>query len=234
MPAKGESRQRIKLKLAEAPRAGVLVAGFFYALIAQEGVTMVTQKSLTVSDYLINKTGTDATAETVEKYVKDQIRYRLERIKARFHLCKFDLDDVRQNFVIALVDAFQEYDSNKASWQTFTTAVINNTYKNQLRKLEAQERLLTKNTVKIEDLDEDHHLTPGYMEDNDTPSDVAYIIAQMPAKLQTTAQLLKKYKPAEVARKLKIGKSTVTRHISLIRKYFSASGYDKQKISGTI
>jgi len=183
-------------------------------------------KNFSISDLLATVPGITSEPQIIEKYVDNQINYRLGRLRKCFGLKSTCLDDVRQTFLLALVSGINNYDPEKSTWRTFVTAILNNCYRNQLRQLEAKKRLAVKCTVQIEDLDEDHDLTPGYVQDFNTPMDVAEIIANMPPELQCVAELLKEYSPAEASRILKIGKSTVTRRIKRIREYFVVVEYE--------
>ena len=183
-------------------------------------------KNFSISDLLASVPAITAEPQVIEKYVNNQINYRLGRLHKCFKLRKPCLDDVRQTFLLALVSGINNYDPEKATWRTFVTAILNNCYRNELRQLEAKKRIAVKCTMQIEELDEDHDLTPGYDHDFDTPIDVAQIIASMPSELQCVAELLKEYSPAEISRILKIAKSTVARRIDRIREHFVAADYE--------
>lgn len=187
------------------------------------------QTPSTLSDLAATTPAIASKAQVVESYVTGQIQYRLDRLKKLFKLRADDLEDVHQSLLLAVISGIRQYCPEKGGWRTYITAICDNCYCHHLRRLEAQARLAVKNTAKLEDMDEDHDLTPGYLQDNDTPIDVASIISTLSPDLAQITELLKKYSPAEISRMLNLGKATVARRIEKIKKHFLAAGYGLQQ-----
>lgn len=189
---------------------------------------MQKNKHFSVSDLLGSIDGIKSRPQVMEKYVNDQIRYRIERLRAKFNMCQMDIDDVRQNFMLALVVGMPKYQAKKGTWRTFITAIFDNCYRYQLRKLALDERNETRNAESVEELDEDHDLTPAYFEDKEMIVDVDSAIAQMTPQCKKVISILEKHSPAQTARILHVSKSTVSRIIKKIREHFLAVGIKPQ------
>jgi RNA polymerase sigma factor (sigma-70 family) len=184
------------------------------------------QSHFNVSDLLATIHGIKSQPQVTEKYVTDQLTYRLGRLRSKFSLSRPDMDDVRQDFLLSLVRGIKNYQPEKGSWRTFITAIFDNCYRYQLRKLTVNERLVARNTVSLDEFDEEYDLTPSYVQDNETALDVKMAIAIMTPPLQHVAGLLKTHSPAETARSLHVSKSTISRFIKKIREHFLSMGFE--------
>ena len=180
-----------------------------------------------ISDLMATIPGIKSRPQITEKYVEAQLTYRLERLRSKFKLSRQDIEDVRQDWLLALVVGIKKYQAEKSTWRTFVTAIFDNCYRDHLRKLSAQ-RQIASTIESIDELDEELDEEPSYLHDYETAFDVKSAIAAMPPRLQRIATMLTGNSPAQSARFSHVSRSTISRVIKKIREHFLAAGFDPQ------
>jgi RNA polymerase sigma factor (sigma-70 family) len=173
----------------------------------------------------------DLDRNAAEAYIQDRIAFRVDRLVAKFGLPDCERDDLSQDLLMALVQAFKRYDPAQAHWKTFLCRVLDRRYQHLLRKLMAPENKGAPTVSGLEDIGN------GYADSIVDPStqgepfvgdnlhmDVEAAISTLPKRLQIIGCLLMVHSPSAVARLVGTSPAAITRAIKWIRTHFQEAG----------
>lgn len=224
---KGESR-RCKTKISSLKRlTPVSFSGLFFAPLVQKGVTMVTHQYRTLAELILSKPGVSGSPADIEAFVDKQIATRTARLKPLMGLRKMSRDDIRQEFLLAILGAMSRFDSTKASWRTYVSRVCNYRYCELQREYSTDVNGLG-NIAPLDTIDEDESdVVPTYETDFETQVDVNTVMSKLSSHLHQIAELLKTNSPSQTAAHLGVSRPTISRAIKQIREYFLTFGFEK-------
>ncbi|RLS54300.1 MAG: sigma-70 family RNA polymerase sigma factor [Planctomycetota bacterium] len=156
--------------------------------------------------------------------------------KAKSLAGKYGFDDdasevIFQDLILHLIKIWPQYDPGLSQPITFIHEVVDRKIRELIRlqkRMKRDYRLEVPLTEEAEDglLDgvrgqpdvSDHELI-------EFREDCATILATLPEDLLEIAELLKELSPSDIARRLKISKSQVSRRMTKLRQHFVAEGY---------
>ena len=181
---------------------------------------MVTQTALTFDNY-------------IDDYALARIDYRVRRLVKSFHLDEHTAEDLRQNMIVELLEASARYDPARSSRNTFITRVLDRFYLHLARGFANRQKhkvlsptpisVLEYANPTITDIRRGEHST---YERSDLTMDLAALIERLPTHLRRICEELRVFTPAEVAKRLRLHRSTIYRAINDIRQHFVAAGLD--------
>lgn len=181
--------------------------------------------NIRIADLFLNHISITDTPESIEAFIDRQIATRTSKLKRVMALRKMSSSDIRQEFLMAIVAAMARFDSTQSSWKTYVSGVCNNRYC-QFRREYCAEMTALGNRLGLDDMEvHESGVIPTYEVDFDTPIDVNTVVDKMPSRLRQVATLLKTQSPAQVAFRLGVSRSTISRAVNQIRDYFLAAGF---------
>jgi DNA-directed RNA polymerase specialized sigma24 family protein len=160
--------------------------------------------------------------------VFERIDYHLALALKRYHIHRNEIDDLRQDIVLAVLIRSHEFDSTLASWTTFLNMVIESEIKYFRYKKRWQKN---QSFVSIDDLTENEHpLTNFYpaCELNDLErrvffSEIRSVIDALPEILREICQFLPTFTPFEIAGRLQIPRKILKHHLKNIQRLLNES-----------
>ena len=175
----------------------------------------------------------DSSQGLIDDYANKRIDYRLVRLTKKFCLNVQDIEDLRQDFLLALVKAGQRFDPAKCKRKTYIQAVLDRRYQHHVRQLSVKNQQPAFNPTPLDDMDPDiDEKLPDPTGERDLQlaalaMDTESILSQMPPKLRRVCQaLMEAANPQQAAKQLGIDPGTVSRLIQRIRPYFVRAGYE--------
>jgi RNA polymerase sigma factor (sigma-70 family) len=178
-----------------------------------------------LADLFVNYPGiTDAPAD-IEAFINQQIELRMTKLKSLMARRKLSRSDIRQEFIVAIIEAMPAFNPARSTWKTYLSRVINNRYCNFRREYQVDHKSLG-TIVALDGTDENQDI-PTYQIDFETPADVDVVMDKLPARLRQYAELLKIHSPVRVAAEMHVTRSSVGRAMKRIRKYFLEFGFEK-------
>jgi len=172
-------------------------------------------------------------SEFLDDVTQRRIRRRVARLGRKFALSREDMEDLRQDFRMALVSARVQYDPAKCPLRRFITMVLNRRYKYRVRQLYllSHHRGLTPNAIPLDDLapDGDAPITDPRLEAALVQVELSHDIEQASKGMTdlergVCALLMSGHTQTEVSRRLGVVPSTVTRAMDRIRCHLSRAG----------
>jgi RNA polymerase sigma factor (sigma-70 family) len=188
-----------------------------------------TQSKNTVhlADLFFKHPGITDTPADIETFIDQQIEMRTSKLRSLMIRRKLSPTDIRQDFIVAIVEAMPGFDPARSSWRTYLSRVFNNRYCNFRRQYKLDRKVMG-DIVALDAMDDDESDDlPTYEVDLETPIDINTVIEKLPARLRQFAELLKTNSPADVATQLNVTRSTVGRAMKRIREVFLRAGYEK-------
>ena len=179
-------------------------------------------------------------------YARTLIHHKAQQIIGKAGLRQCDLDDIKQEFTLDLLERMPKFNPNKASYNTFVARVVNRKLSRLLRDRYMKRRDYRREqcsvneyvddgddgwieraaTLSQDDQDRrtDKHVLPE-TERTDLQLDVAQMLSDLPPKLGRAAEMLTRMSVAEVARELGVPRSTFyDTYLAPLRQAFTASG----------
>jgi len=169
----------------------------------------------------------------IDTFARRRIDYRVYRLAKKFKLKAQDRRDLRQDFLMTLVRAGQSYQPGRCQRSTFIWAVLDRRYKHHVRQLSMQDSHDALDPICFDDVEPDmeYELLDPHGEKDfelvDLQADTQTILQRMPEDLRHICELLMTHTPAEVARRLEVHPSTITRAMQRIRPLFAQAGYGR-------
>jgi RNA polymerase sigma factor (sigma-70 family) len=182
--------------------------------------------------FLIHPSITDSPSD-IEAFIDQQIDMRTRKLRSLMARRKLSAGDIRQDFIVAILEAMPGFDPARSTWRTYLSRVLNNRYCNFKRQYKLDRKVLG-DIVALDTLDEDDSdEIPGYTIDFEIQTDIKGAIEKLPLRLRPYAELLKTNSPAQVAATLNVSRSTVCRAMKRIREYFLEAGFQKLPADAT-
>lgn len=157
-----------------------------------------------------------------------RIDYHLKVAIKRRYVHFRDVDDLKQDLVLAVFTRCEQFDPSKSAWSTF----LNNVLEMEIRQFRLKKRW-RKNQVfeNIDDLEEeDHPLTNLYptrelneQERHVFHGEIGCVIEGLPERLKTICLLLRFHSKRQTAKLLRIQSATFSKHLHKIREFFDES-----------
>ena len=173
--------------------------------------------------FLYHPSITDTPAD-IQAFIDQQIQIRTQKLRSLMARWKLSPSDIRQDFIMAIVEAMPGFNPARSTWRTYLSRVLNNRYCNFKRQYNLDRKILG-DIVTLDTLDEDDSdEIPTYTIDFETRADLKTAIETLPACLRPYAELLKTNSPAQVASALNVSRSSVCRAVKRIREHFLDAG----------
>jgi RNA polymerase sigma factor (sigma-70 family) len=177
-------------------------------------------------------TPTPRSGELIGEYALKRVDSRVRRLARKFCLNRQDCEDLRQEFILALLTAGNGFDPARCRPTTFITAVLNRRYKHYVRQFSVRDRRAAFKPMPLDGVDEeaDPVLADPRQEQDlhraDLRADVQVVLSKMPPKLRRICRLLMTCSAHAASKQLGVAPSTVTRAIPRIRGYFIEAGFE--------
>jgi RNA polymerase sigma-70 factor (ECF subfamily) len=169
----------------------------------------------------------------IDDYALARIDYRVGRLVEAFHLDEHTAEDLRQDMIVELLEASSRYDPARSRRNTFITRVLDRHYLHLARGLANRQKHEALHPTPISVLE---HFQPAgndvrrgersACERSELAMDLSELIDGLPAQLRRICEELQVFTPAEVAKRLRLHRSTVYRAMDDIRQHFVAAGLD--------
>ncbi|MEN6386026.1 MAG: sigma-70 family RNA polymerase sigma factor [Phycisphaerales bacterium] len=183
--------------------------------------------NFSIADLFLKHPAISESPQKIEAFFDKQVETRVPKLKKVMELRKLSESDIRQEFLVAIMEAMPNFDPARSTWRTYISRVCNNRYCNFRREYRLACKCLG-NITAIDLLDKDDtDVIPTYEVDFETQGDVNTVMSKLPLRLQQIAELLKTNSPAQVASHLKTSRSTISRAMKKIRQYFLVSGFER-------
>ena len=195
----------------------------------------------------------DASPKTNPKPQHELTEYALELVHCRALLLvgkvgyqRDDVNDIKQDLIMDLLEALPTFDPAKAAYNTFVSRVVTRKISNLIRHRKAQARDPRREACSLNDdvdigeeemeplfttiNEDDHDLRRGKYrrtreEREDLRLDIDSAISELPLDLQHVAELLMSMTPAEVARELNMTTTAFNdKYMTRLRQAFAAKG----------
>ena len=104
---------------------------------------------------MANPNGVPTVAEFLNDVTQRRIHYRVARLGRKFALSREDLEDLQQDFRMAILSARTQYDPAKCPLERFVKMVLNRRYKYHVRQQcqLSHHRGRTPNTIALDEVD---------------------------------------------------------------------------------
>jgi RNA polymerase sigma-70 factor (ECF subfamily) len=143
---------------------------------------------------------------------------KVRAASAKLSRADFDREDLEQEALIGVWSALDRFDVSRASIRTFVERVVANSIASIIRRSRSDKRA-------PRDDDRFHGESPRFSLTIEVRLDLDRLIANLGRRDRKVARLLEEYRPAEIARALKISRTAVYRSIERIREVFSEAGF---------
>ena len=166
--------------------------------------------------------------------VARRINYRVARLGRKYHLCREDRQEIRQEFYLALIRAQQNYDPQRCPPERFVQMVLNRNYKHFVRKLARANQNRARSTDALYFNDIKPGLEYGIIDPNgqdrlrrfEISEDVWTVVDSLPPELRDISLELMLDSPFQIARQRKVHHSTIYRAIAKLRGHFVRAGIE--------
>jgi RNA polymerase sigma factor (sigma-70 family) len=154
------------------------------------------------------------------------------RLARKLCLNRQDCEDLRQEFILALLKAGNGFAPSRSRPTTFITAVLNRRYKHYVRQFFVRNRLAALKPMRLDEVDDevDQILADPRQEQDlrraDLRADVQVVLSKMPPKPRPICRLPMTCSPHEASKRLGVAPPTVTGAIPRIRGYFLEAGFE--------
>ncbi len=164
-------------------------------------------------------------------YATWYIRRKAKGLAGKYGFDDDASEDIAQGLLLHLIKIWPQYDRGLSQPITFIHEVVDRRIGELIRlqkRMKRDYRLEIPLTEEAENgLLDGVRGQPAVSEHEliDIRTDCVTILATMPEDLLEIAELLKELSPSEIARRLKISKSQVSRRMDKLRQHFVAEGY---------
>ena len=175
----------------------------------------------------------------LDDYILARIQFRVDQLVTRYGFREDEAEDLRHDFIVAVLESVPDFDPDKASWRTYVRHILKKTAVDQIRRREVQQRYFAPTGGTFEHLvgEEAEQFEPERRrragsnrlehEQLDLASDLEQAMATLPPRARQVAQLLKTDSVAEIAAKLGVSRATVHRDMQKIREAFLSHDLDE-------
>lgn len=186
----------------------------------------------------------DLEYELTQGFAARLIAQKTRQLVRRPEFSKSDRNDLRQELTIRLLERYEKFDPEVAHWNVFVTTVVERHVATILERQSASKRLDGHEIVSLgilvtnddgalielaQQLGSQHReRVTGYVstpdeELTDAQFDAQTILERLPPPLQELAEQLLTHTVSELARELKIARSTLDDHVEKIREFLAAN-----------
>lgn len=181
-------------------------------------------------------------------YALELVHHKARQLVGKAGYTRDDLDDIKQDLILDLLERLPKFDPGKATYNTFIARVVERKISNLLRDRQAEMRDHRRDACSLnEEIDDgqgktvernttisqdEHDLRTGKYfrpagERADLQLDLSDVLSELPEELRAAAEMLMAMRPAQVARELGIPRSTFYEtHLAQLRAAFKAKGLD--------
>lgn len=173
----------------------------------------------------------------LDRFVWGIIRRKVRGLMGRCGFTKQDREDLKQELVLRLLQAMPSFDPNQGHWNVFVTTVIERAAGKIKRHRRAQKRQFDKECsleALLEETDEEQteilqQTEPEVRRElaaRDLQIDMAEFLATLPDDLRDLAERLQWKCLSEVARELRLPRTTLQRRFDRLRQRFLEAGWE--------
>ena len=195
----------------------------------------------TSAGFVTQRHGIDLIQELEHGFAARLIRSKARQLSQKSPFTRSDRDDIEQQLRIDLLDRFQHYDPERANWKSFLLAVIDRRVASLYKAARAQKRRHERDVVSLSTevpgdegvptelaqtllpRHQDFLVGSSLHEDQEAfalEHDVATVLAQLPTELRKLAELLKTQSVSQIARRLRLPRSTVVDQVARLAEHF--------------
>ena len=164
----------------------------------------------------------------IDQYAMDRIDYRVRELTACFDLSQDEQDELRNDMVVEVLQAFPRFDPDKAKRETFINRVLDRFVKYMKRVRCTRMRRAWESPLGLDDVhagfapvvNDPRRGEPDEQALRELRIDVRDRLDRMPEKLRHVAEVLMTRSGRQAMRELHVGKTTLYRYIARIRQYF--------------
>jgi RNA polymerase sigma-70 factor, ECF subfamily len=143
------------------------------------------------------------------------IRYKARQLAGRHGFSRSEREDIEQELRLDLLRRLAKFNPDIAPWNAFVRTLVDR----HAATLIAQRRRRIRATDDTESLIESRHVSL------DTVLDTKTVLAQLPRRARALCERLKQHTVAEVARQLRVPRSTLRGDIARVREQFQRAGF---------
>lgn len=181
-------------------------------------------------------------------YALELVHYKAHQLIGKFGIKHCDVDDIKQDLILDLLERLPKFDPAKAQYNTFVARIVERKISNMYRTRKTEKRDRRRESCSINgwvgdgqggtiervatmsqdehDLRTDKYERPS-SERADLQLDLKEVLSDLPVELRTAAELLMSMRPAQAARELGIPRSTFYEtHLAQLRDVFKKRGLD--------
>ncbi|HAI10690.1 MAG TPA: hypothetical protein DCM28_03240 [Phycisphaerales bacterium] len=178
-------------------------------------------------------TSTAPQHDIIDEYALDRIRFRIRQLDSQFELSDEDREDLHNDMVRELLNAFRRFNPLLAQRQTFISRVLDRFVLYAMRQYCMKQERDFENPVGFEQIHVGYeprinNPSQGELDERDRSDlrmDVIQIVSELPEDLQRVCRVLMEQSGRSAARELGMSKSTLYRAIAQIREHFVERGY---------
>jgi len=164
------------------------------------------------------------TQNILNDYAIDQIEFRARAIGRQQGLSLDDIEDLRQDLTLAVLDLGDRFEPDTASHATFISSVLDWVVQKRVRDEEPE-------PADVDDLDDEEEPVTNdprngemsFFDGINQAIDIADVIESMPPELREICTLLKNHSVSEVCDHLGIGYAKLHRQVARIKQIFQES-----------
>jgi len=176
--------------------------------------------------------------QDLDRFAKWFINRKAKQLIGRAGFTKDDLEDLKQDLVLDLLQRRCQFDPQRAKWNTFVVMVVEHRVAAILEYRTAAKRNSRREQCSLNDSVSDHEgntverhetldadfLGRGDKKPGDMGVDVQAVIEGLPPSLQVLCAHLQKKTPAELARELGVPRMTLYGDIKRLKAAFERAG----------
>ncbi len=163
-------------------------------------------------------------------FARSLIRRKVRLLVGRAGFTDQDREDLEQELILRLLQSLHLFDPNQAHRNVFVTTVIERAVARIVRERLAKKRdggvvrSLDHAHEKAGDSTEPADPRRSHEEEIDLATDLAEVLARLPADLRALAERLKSRSLSQAARELGLPRSTLQRQVERLRRCFEDAG----------
>jgi RNA polymerase sigma-70 factor (ECF subfamily) len=179
-------------------------------------------------------------------YALETVHHKARQLVGKAGYTKDDLDDIKQDLLVDLLERLQRFDSAKATYNMFVACVVDRKISNMLRDHQAEKRDRRREDCSLNDEIDDGDEVPvqrlatmsqdkydirtgrspwSAEEREHLRLDIETVLAGLPPDLRRAAELLQTLPTAQVAREMGVARATFYhKYLKRLRAVFAAKG----------
>jgi RNA polymerase sigma-70 factor, ECF subfamily len=179
-------------------------------------------------------------------YALETVHHKARQLVGKAGYTKDDVDDIKQDLIVDLLERLPRFDPAKATYNTFVACVVERKISNMLRDRQAERRDRRREDCSLNDEIDDgdevpvqrlatmsqdkHDIRTGKYprsaeEREHLRLDIETVLASLPPHLRRAAELLQSLPTAQVAREMGVAHATFYhKYLKRLRAVFAAKG----------